>query len=147
MKLFPRSFFFLTSVVCFGILLTPAARAGDDWRPIDPAQLAMNASTVEKDADAEALFWEVRVDDSQETELSLKHYVRIKIFTERGKESQSKVDIAYLGSTQIRDIAARVIKADGSIVELKKDDVFERTIVKISGAKVKAKSFTLPGVE
>ena len=147
MKIFPRLVFLLALAVCLGILFTQSSLAGDDWRPIEPAQLAMKASTVEKDADAEALFWEVRVDDSQETELSLKHYVRIKIFTERGKESQSKVDIPYLGSTQIKDIAARVIKADGSIVELKKDDVFERTIVKISGAKIKAKSFTLPGVE
>jgi hypothetical protein len=147
MKLFPRSVFFLTLTVCFGIFLTHSSFAGDDWRAIDPAQLAMVASTVEKDADAEAIFWEVRVDDSKVDELSLKHYVRIKVFTERGKESQSKVDIPYLGSTQIKEIAARVIKADGSIVEMKKDDVFERTIVKISGAKLKAKSFTLPSVE
>jgi hypothetical protein len=136
----------IVSVVCLTILPV-AVFAGDDWRPVPPADLASKASVVEKDADAEALFWEVRVDDSLPEELSLKNYIRIKIFTERGKESQSKVDLQYLGSTRIRDIAARVIKADGTIVELKKDEVFERTLVKANGVKVKAKSFALPGIE
>jgi hypothetical protein len=31
---------------------------------------------------------------------------------------------------KIKDIAARTIKPDGSIVELKKEDIYERTIVK-----------------
>ena len=52
--------------------------------------------------------------------LSMQHYVRVKIFTERGKESQSKIDFPYYGSAKIKDIAARVIKADGTIVVLKK---------------------------
>ena len=73
-----------------------AVAAGDDWRPLDPAELAMKTSAVEKDADAEALFWEVRLDDSQLDEFSLKHYVRIKVFTERGKDSQSKVDLPFI---------------------------------------------------
>ena len=118
-----------------------------DWKPVDPAELALKAPVVEKDADAEAIFWEVRIDDSQVHELSLNNYVRIKVFNERGRESQSKVDLSYLGFNQIKDIAARVIKPDGTIVELKKQDIFERTIVKLSGVKVKAKSFALPGVE
>jgi hypothetical protein len=124
-----------------------AVFAGDDWRPIDPADLALKTPKVEKDADAEAIFWEVRVDDSIYEELSLRNYVRIKVFTERGRESQSKVDLQYIGSNRIKDIAARVIKADGTIIELKKEDIFERTIVKVSGGKAKAKSFALPGVE
>src|SRR6185369_11845293 len=99
-----------------------ALPAGDDWRPVDPAELALKTSSVEKDADAEALFWEVRLDDSQLDEFSLKHYIRIKVFTERGKESQSRVDLPFIGSARIKDIAARVIKPDGSILELKKDD-------------------------
>ena len=77
----------------------------------------------------------------------LNHYLRIKIFTERGRESQSRIDIPYLNSWSIKDIAARTIKPDGTIVELKKEDVFERTIVKSSGLKIKAKSFAMPGVE
>ena len=111
----PRSILPLLAVlVC--LVIGASAHPGDnDWRPIDPAELASTTPTVEKDADAEALFWEVRLDDSQLDEFSLRHYLRIKIYTERGKESQSKVDIPYLSGTQIKDIAARVVKADGSI--------------------------------
>ena len=147
MKVFPR--FSVTSIaVCLLLCLFGTAQAGgDEWRVVDPAELALKSSSVEKDADAEALFWEVRLDDSQLNEFSLRHYIRIKVFTERGKESQSKVDLPFIGSARIKDIAARVIKPDGSIVELKKEDVFERTIVKTSGVKVKAKSFALPGIE
>src|SRR6476619_6342001 len=118
----PRSILpLLAAFVC--LVIGASAHPGDnDWRPIDPAELALKTSTVEKDADAEALFWEVRLDDSQLEEFSLKNYIRIKVFTERGKESQSRVDLPFLGSTRIKDIAARVIKPDGSILELKKDD-------------------------
>lgn len=135
------------------LLVLPASVLawGDDWRPLDTADLALKAAVVEKDADAEAIFWEVKLDDNPEGDLILSHYIRIKVFTERGRESQSKVDIPFgkFGNREIRiqDIFARSIKADGSIVELKKADVFERTIVKASGVKVKAKSFAIPGVE
>ncbi len=120
--------------------------AGDDWKPLDPAFLALKAPAVEKDADAEVLRWEVFIDDSQE-DLIFNHYVCIKVFSERGVESHGKVDIEYLDKFRIKDIAARTIKPDGSILELKKDSVFERTIVKISGLKIKAKSFAVPGIE
>jgi Domain of Unknown Function with PDB structure (DUF3857)/Transglutaminase-like superfamily len=145
---FPRSLLFIPLfVLCLIAAAAMPALAGENWKPVDPAELALKAPAVEKEADAEAIFWEVRVDDSQPYELSLKNYVRIKVFNERGRESQSKVDLPYLGSNSIKDIAARVIKPDGTIIELKKEDVFERTIVKLSGLKIKAKSFALPGVE
>ena len=139
------------AVLCLILAVTTAsAFAGDDWKPINPTDLALKAPVVEKDADAEALFWEVHVADDVESGIPrtvLNHYLRIKIFTERGRESQSRIDIPYLNNWSIKDIAARTIKVDGSIVELKKEDVFERTIVKSSGLKLKAKSFAMPGVE
>jgi len=135
------------SVLCLALIF-PVAIFADDWKPIDPAELARKTPVVDKDADAEVISWEVRIDDShiQQNELTLQHYIRVKIYTERGKDSQSKVDIRY-DDARIRDIAARVIKPDGSIVTLQNKDVFDRTIAKKSGAKVKAKSFALPGVE
>ena len=133
---FPHFFHFLLVSLCLTALLPLPASAGDDWKPIDPAELALKAPVVEKDADAEALFWEVRVadevdGDSPRTVLS--HYVRIKIFTERGRESQSKIDIPFMNNWSVKDIAARTIKPDGTIVEIKKSDILERTIVKEGG--------------
>lgn len=125
--------------------------AADEWKPIDAAHLALKSSTVEKEADAEGLFWEVKIDDNPEGDLIFDHYLRVKVFTERGRESQSKIDLIfgnlYGGETKIKDIAARTIKPDGSIVLLKKEDIYERTIVKGSGLKYKAKSFAMPAVE
>jgi hypothetical protein len=145
--------FALVLAIALSIFALPARAAliFDDWKPLDPGEVALNSPTVEKDADAEALFWEIRIDDNPDGDLIFSHYIRIKVFTDRGKESQSKIDIPFgqfFGNDiKIKDIAARTIKPDGSIVELKKDDVFERTMVKVSGAKVKAKSFAMPAVE
>jgi transglutaminase-like putative cysteine protease len=124
-----------------------SVRAGDDWRPVSPGDLAGKTPVVEKDADAEAIFWEVRVDDSSAEELALKHYVRVKIYTERGKEKYSKFELPFFKGMRIKDVAARVIKPDGSIVELKKEDIFERTVLKANGIKVKVKAFAVPGIE
>lgn len=150
MMKFPRFLSFPLILLCLlAFAATPSITSAlaAEWKPVDPAELSLKTPTVEKEADAEALFWEVRVDDGQQHELSLKNYIRIKVFNERGRESQSKVDLPYFGYNQIKDIAARVIKPDGTIIELKKEDIFERTIVKLSGLKLKAKSFALPGVE
>ena len=122
--------------------------AGDnDWRPISSEEMQSKTSVVEPNADAEAIFWEVRVDDSNSSSLALKHYVRVKIFTEKGRDEFVKKDIIYLKGTKISDVEARVTKPDGSTVFLKKEDVFEREIIKANGFKVKAKSFALPNLE
>lgn len=145
---YPPTFLLLCLLAMFA---TPVLASGDDWKPIDPAHLSLKSSTVEKDADAEAIFWEVKMDDNPEGDLIFNHYIRIKVFTDRGRESQSKIDIYFgklFGSdVKISDIAARTIKTDGSIVELKKEDIFERTVVKASGLKYKARSFAMPAVE
>lgn len=152
MKVNSSHFPLIGLLVClFASFPTAVWAAGDDWKPIDPVQLALKASIVEKEADAEGLFWEVKIDDNPEGDLIFNHYLRVKVFTERGRESQSKVDLIFGkmwgGEIRIKDIAARTIKPDGSIVELKKDDIYERTIVKGSGLKFKARSFAMPAVE
>src|SRR5688500_20151495 len=106
---------------------TNAAVAGEDWRPLDASDLALKAALVESSADAEALFWDIRIDDGGQNDLVLSHYVRIKIFTERGRENHSKIDIPYISGVKIKDVAARTIKPDGTIVELAKEDIIEKT--------------------
>jgi hypothetical protein len=106
----------------------------------------MTTSKVEPNADAEAVFWEVRIDDSTEN-LVMRHYVRVKVFTERGREKYSKVDIPFIKGTKIKDIMARVVKPDGSVSEVAKANILEREITRADKIKVKAKSFVLPNVE
>jgi uncharacterized protein DUF3857/transglutaminase superfamily protein len=152
MKSYPPSSFPTLLLLClFVAFAAPVLASGDDWKPLDPAHLAMKAPVVESDADAEGIFWEVRMDDNENGDLIFNHYLRVKVFTERGRESQSKIDLLYGklygGEIKISDIAARTIKSDGTIVELKKEDIFDRTVVKTTGLKYKAKSFAMPGVE
>ena len=141
----------LTPMWAFVCLVLIAVTAfGDEWRPIDPAHLAMRAPIVEPNADAEAIFWEVHVEDELQggtPRTVLRHYIRIKIFTERGRESQSRIDIPYLNNTRITDIEARTVKPDGTITELRNNEIFERTIVRFGNIRVRAKSFAMPGVE
>lgn len=138
------------SVFLFTLFLVLSAKAVfvyDDWKPITPEEVSMKTPKVEADADAEAIFWEVRIDDSSDSSLSQQHYVRVKIFTERGREKYSKFDIPFTKGIKIKDIAARVIKADGSIVEINPKDIFEREIIKVDKVKIKAKSFAVPNIE
>lgn len=117
------------------------------WRRVSQAELDMKTPKVEPDADAEALFWEVRIDDKKSGKMSYNHYVRVKIFTERGREKFSKFDIPFTKGKKVEDVAARVIKPDSEIVELQPSDIFEREIVKAGKNTVRAKSFAVPGIE
>ncbi len=132
-------------LVCLISLSAPAQAQA--WKPLDPAHVALKAPVVEKDADAEALLWEVYINTASDSGTDFIHLVRVKIFTERGKETQSKIDIPYLSGVSVRDIAGRTIKPDGTIIELKKDAIFDRELVKAGRLKLKAKSFALPGIE
>src|SRR5258706_386901 len=52
---------FMARLLLAGLCLFLGAAApvfADDWKPIDPAHLAMKGPAVEKDADAEVIFWE-----------------------------------------------------------------------------------------
>lgn len=118
-----------------------------DWRPISAEDLAAKTPAVEPDADAEALFWEVRIDDSHDEDLSLRHYVRVKIYTERGRDKFSKFDVPFYKGLKIKDISARVTRPDGTSVQINPADIFEREIIKTNGAKIKAKSFAVPNIE
>jgi hypothetical protein len=142
-KPFPALFVFCL----FALFSFQVVSAQDkEWREVTPSELQMKAPKVEPDADAEVLFWEVRVDDST-ADLIMKHYVRVKIFTERGREKYSKVDIPFTKGIKVKNIMARVIKPDGSTTDLSKTDIFEREIAKADKIKVKAKSFAVPNIE
>ena len=143
---------FLGSALWWVALTLPpnaAQAAPSDWKPVDPADLALATPRVEKDADAEAIFWEVSITDefSGRPHSVFGHYIRMKIFTDRGRDRHSTIDLPFAGNINITDISGRTIKPDGSILELKKDAIFERLLVKAGGIKVKAKSFAMPGVE
>jgi hypothetical protein len=108
-----KHFEIATAIWSVALLLAPAHAA--DWLPVDPADLALKAPRLDKDADAEVMFWDVRVDDEPlgfSFGTVWTHYIRIKIFTDRGRDSQSTVTFSTLPES-LADIAGRTIKPDG----------------------------------
>ena len=148
----------LSSLIIFAAIYSSSAfliAQSKEWKPVSTAELQLSSSKVEPGADAEAILWDVYVadeDTGSEYQTVLNHYIKIKIFNDRGREAFSKIDIPFgkIGSSaeiKIKDIAARTTKLDGSVVELKSSDIFERDVVKGNGIKVKSKSFAVPGIE
>jgi transglutaminase-like putative cysteine protease len=129
------------------IMTVPAAAA--DWPLLAPADLALTQPRVDPNADAEVLLWDVRLTDSDELDdvaTILEHHLRIKIFTDRGREAHGKVDLTYVNGTRVRDVQGRTIAPNGTITELRGQDIFDRTIIEADGLKLRSKSFVLPAV-
>lgn len=149
-----RSFFVVVAFLGMHALTFSQEKA---WAPLAREELEMKTPVVDPDAEAEVLFWQVRILDDFVPRAGFKtvlnHHIRIKIFTERGRENNSKVDIPFgriadLGfDVDVMDIAARTIKPDGTIIEVKPSDIFQRELVRGNGVKVKARSFPMPGIE
>ncbi len=79
---------------------------------------------------------------------SFKRHRVVKILTKDGV-SRANVTIPYSGSTTVPEIRARTIKADGTIFELDPEDIYDISLYPgfIFYADIRAKRFTLPGVE
>src|SRR5688572_30330328 len=113
-----------TGLFCVALALAARPLPGQtsrDWKPVNPAEMALKQPVVDKDADAEALFWEVRVQDELASgygQAVREHYVRIKVFTERGKASQGNVEIVFGPDVTVTDVGGRTIKPDGTILTL-----------------------------
>jgi transglutaminase-like putative cysteine protease len=134
-----RSGIFGVLVLC---LLVAPAFAGDDFRPINPAELAMRENPVTPGVSAVILEWDVRRNDTDSYEET---YLRIKIFNDDGKK-HADITIPFAkGLSDIRDVKARTIRPDGTVVPFT-GKPFEKTIVKGRGFKVLAKTFSFPDV-
>jgi Domain of Unknown Function with PDB structure (DUF3857) len=121
------------------------------WLPVSDAERQLKTPTVEKDAGAEVLFYRVHVVDellsSYDVQRVFYHYVRLKVFDEKGKEKAGTIDLTYGNRGGILDVSGRTIKADGTILELDKKAVYKRDLVRAGGLSRKAISFAMPGVE
>lgn len=126
-----------------GFASPPTARSADDWQPIDPADLALKDNPKAPGADAMILYRDSMIDAKESSDIE---YVRIKIFTQAGTKN-ADVEIPFVkGFDEIRDVRARTIRVDGSIVNFQ-GKPFDKTVVKVSGLKYLAKTFTLPDVQ
>jgi hypothetical protein len=76
-------------ILAVGCCLQPCL--GLDWKPVPPEDLSLKVPRVDPSADAEALFWEMWVADAaannQYPYTVYTHYIRIKIFNDRGAKN------------------------------------------------------------
>lgn len=119
----------LSCALIAAFLTAPNAFAAGEWRPVTRDELALTASSVEPGADAEAIFWEVQVEERRENgalRIRFDHYLRIKIFTAAGVERHAHISIADRPGTEFSDLRGRTITPDSTIVPLRKDAIARR---------------------
>jgi len=126
------------------LLVGPSRRvqAGDDWLPVDPAELKMTSEPKAPGAPAINLYRQVDRDDKG-TASTEHNYLRIKILTEEGRK-YANVEIPFdKGGYKVSGIRARTIRPDGTIANYE-GKIYENTIVKSKSRKYLAKTFSMP---
>ena len=133
----------LATVVTLCVLLPRGTSAADEWLPVNPADLALKDNPASPGSHAMILYREVHTDSAKSY---VSEYIRIKIFTEEGKD-YGDVEIPFVkGVSDVKNVRARTIRPDGSIVNFE-GKPFEKTVVKAGGLKVLEKAFSLPDVQ
>lgn len=136
-------------LAAFAILWIAAAlpaAAKTDWEPVSPADLAATRSPNSPEADSEVLFSHVTLDYAHSTTVRRNH-IRAKIYTTRGVDHASVFSIEYTKYTPAYEIAARIVRPDGTVTELTKNDFRESTAYKYLGYDGKRISFTFPNLQ
>jgi len=134
------------AVVCG--LIPARAIAQQPWRPVTEVERTLSRPLIDANADAEILLWDVAISDTNVVPVKSyqDHYLRIKIFNDRGRDAAAKVELTVKNRHVIRDIAGRTTAPDGTVTELNPSDIRERTVLQASGVKIRAQSFVLPAV-
>ena len=145
----PRRLAFLLIFVFAALLSRPflPATSGDDWQPIDPADLKMTSEPKAPGAPAIYLYRQVDRKDASKAATEY-NYVRIKILTEEGRQ-YANVEIPYYkqdASVNISNIRARAIRPDGTVINFD-GKVYDKIIEKTKGTKIRAKTFNIPDVQ
>jgi uncharacterized protein DUF3857 len=130
--------------IVLALVVSPRLSRADDWLPISPEDLALKDNPKQPGVDAMVLYREVNEDAKS---ASVSNYLRIKIFTQSGVKSQADIELPYNKAQEsIRDVRGRTIRPDGSISEFD-GKTYDKEIVKGSGIKVLARTFTMPDVQ
>jgi hypothetical protein len=132
-----------------GLAIDSSALKGDDWLPVPPADLALKDNPAQPGANAMILYRRSHIDARRATidGDSVEEYYRIKIFTEKGAKDETNIQIGFTkDDSEIKDIRARTIRPDGSIVNFD-GKVFDKVVEKTSEIGYSAKAFALPEVQ
>jgi len=130
-------------LACAAVWLRPTP-AGDEWQPISQEDLGLKDNPASPGAHAMILYREDVINAKAAWD---DEYMRIKIFTPEGVKDLADVSIPFNPDQgRIQSVRARTIQPDGKIENFD-GKVFEKTLVKSSGVKFLAKTFSLPDVK
>ncbi|MFT3869916.1 MAG: DUF3857 and transglutaminase domain-containing protein [Nibricoccus sp.] len=142
----PRSFIFW--LCCLGALVFSGTSVrAVDWLKINKSELAETTPKIDPEAGAEILIRDVVLDYTSIEGAEETHYIRAKIFSERGIKYFSLVKIASKSDQKISGLYARTIKPDGTIVEVKSDDIHSREERRDNEGRIRTKTFAFPALE
>lgn len=112
-------------------------QAPEAWPPITDQERALKRIEQDPDADAVVLLTGrtgkilARADDTVNV---MVYHWRLKVLNERGKRF-ADVHIPAQKFSRVSNIQARTVKADGTIVPVASDQIFEKLVSQISGFK------------
>lgn len=127
----------------------PPGGKAEDWPEITPEE--RDLKRVEQDPDADAVFLLKersgrilkRADDVVNV---IDVHVRYKILNERGKR-YGDIQIEAGKYSRVSNIRARTVKADGTVVPVAPDQIFEKVTLQVGSYKETAWVFHFPAVE
>jgi len=136
----------IATLLC--VLAPPRAAAGQTWPGATSQELALTRPLIDPTADAEVLLWDVSIADVVATTpyRARDHYLRIKIYNERGRDAASRVDLPFGDDESIQNVRGRTTSPAGVVTQLNTTDVRQRTMVEASGARERVLTFVLPAV-
>jgi hypothetical protein len=125
------------------------AATGDDWPEITAAEKSLKKLEQDPEADAVVLSRErtgkiVRKADDWVNVLN--YHRRFKILTKAGKRL-GEIEIPAGKYSRVSNIRARTVKADGTVVPVASDQIFEKVVTKARGYKRTEWVFNFPAVE
>jgi hypothetical protein len=119
--------------------------AKDKWDPVPAADLAAKESISSPGADVEILLSR-QVLEADWGESTVKHYVRAKIYTQKGVEDWGRFRAEMIPIARMKWLAGRVVKTDGTSIELQKEDFHESVLLKHEDEKWKQMAFAFPNL-
>lgn len=128
------------------LALAATRPAAPSWEPVSAADLTSTASFWQPDADLEYLFWRVKFLPAK-SGVSVQTQIRAKIYTARGVEKAGQFAIEAEGEARLFGLAARVVKPDGTAIELRREDFNEVEVAKLGRRRIRETRFAFPNLQ
>ena len=120
------------------------AFASTAWQQPTPEELSMKSYPADPGASAVYLYREEKVDDERNVHTV---YARIKILTEKGKETCGNIEIRYVPPIfKVDQFEGRTIQSNGDVVPFT-GPPYDKLIEKEGDIKIMAKAYSMPDIQ